>query len=172
MVLKIVGWGPFGDRSHINYPAYLEFTLQFTTVAKLSLWSCSEITLWLKVSTARGTALKDHSTRKAENHWSVSFISTLFPDRAEGMYVSIWGDPSPHLLTVSQKSRGTKIKLPNMLSTSQLAADVHLDFNVCLPVMWPYANPVAVWICSRVKIIGPQKVLLSGKVVESLAAFP
>jgi hypothetical protein len=38
------------------------------TVAKLQLWGSNEITLWLGVSTTRGTVLKGHCIRKAEKH--------------------------------------------------------------------------------------------------------
>ena len=57
----------FTGVTHIRYPIYQTFTLWFTTVVKLQLWSSNENNCMVGVTTIQGTVLKGHSIRKAEN---------------------------------------------------------------------------------------------------------
>jgi hypothetical protein len=60
---------PHSQGSHIRYPAYQMFILQFITVAKLQLWNGYKIILWVGgVTTTWGTVLKGYNIRAVENH--------------------------------------------------------------------------------------------------------
>jgi len=80
--------------SHIRYPAFQIFTLQFITVVKLQLWSSNEIIFWLKVTRTWRTVLKGPSIRKVGNHWSKTIhlqvdMCFLSPSLPEGPLLNI-----------------------------------------------------------------------------------
>lgn len=76
-------------------------TLWLITIAKLELWSIREIILWPRVSTARGTALKGHSIKKVENHYSRGTLrptghSPRWVAQTHSYFVSL---SSPHIMS-------------------------------------------------------------------------
>jgi hypothetical protein len=48
------------------------FRLQFISQKVYSYGVAMKMILWLRVIAIQGAVLKDHSTRKAENHWLVA----------------------------------------------------------------------------------------------------
>jgi hypothetical protein len=68
-IISFVGQITLSQRSHIRYPAYQIFTLQFIRVENYSYEITMKIILWLGITTTRGTVLKGHSIRQVKNHF-------------------------------------------------------------------------------------------------------